>query len=321
MSSVSGHRFWAHCTILLCLCVMAELGCGGEHDEEDVLHVDMECAGHGEIHDDHCHCDSGFTLSDDEQSCVVEDMDQGAGVPDEDHQAHDMAHEQDAHHEPDMGTEPDMSLHEDLSEQYDQDTPEDMTEDDIQALMFMPTAIQASVGKGSQGKSVWMMEASEPGTVLSLEVYESFGGPTSPGTFPLTSVETDYATCGTCLIVRTGCVSHGDHVDCAHTFMPRPQGEVRLETLGAQAGERFTGELISLVFQEVRIGQDFETLPVANGEVFRLEDWSFDVQLLALESEEPEPECSGHGHLHGNTCHCDAGYQIDPQDSARCVPE
>lgn len=324
MSSVLGHRFSAHLTVLCCLCFMVQLGCGGEHDADDtenVLQVDIECAGHGEIHGDHCDCDSGFTLSEDEQSCVLMDVDQGSDVPDEGYQAPDMAPEQDAHHDHDMGGEPDMSQEHDLGEQHDQGGIEDMGEEDTQALMFVPTVMQASVGKGNQGKSVWLMEAATSDTMLSLEVHESFGGPTSPGTFPVTSTETDYATCGTCLIVRTGCVSHGDHVDCDHTFMPRAQGDVHIEALGAQAGERITGELVSLVFQEVSIGQDFKTLPVVDGEEFRLEDWRFDVQLLALPSGEEEPECSGHGHVHGSVCHCDAGYQVDPQDSERCVPE
>lgn len=326
MSSVLGHRFghpWLSFTVLFYLCFMCELGCGGDHhtdDTEDTLYIEVQCAGHGEIHEDHCHCDSGFTLSDDELSCVSiqQAVDQGIDAPDEGHQAHDMGQDQDAHHNLDMDHVPDMSQAHDLGEDHDQGDPGDMGGGDIEALMFMPTLTQASTSKGSDGKAIWLLEASGDQAMLSFENYESFGGPTSPGTFPITSTETNYMTCGSCLILRTGCVAHGDHVDCDHTFMPRAQGDVRLDAIGTQVGERLAGELVSLVFQEVSIDQDFQTLPVMGGEVLHLADWRFDV---LLQGGEDEPECSGHGHLHGNQCHCDAGYRTDPQDSDRCVPE
>jgi hypothetical protein len=31
-------------------------------------------------------------------------------------------------------------------------------------------------------------------------------------------------------------------------------------------------------------------------------------------------ECGGHGHLHGTECHCDPGYQQDPDDPGMCIP-
>lgn len=32
-------------------------------------------------------------------------------------------------------------------------------------------------------------------------------------------------------------------------------------------------------------------------------------------------ECGGYGHLHGDHCHCDDGYTVDPDDHTMCVAE
>ncbi|WP_181197578.1 hypothetical protein [Enhygromyxa salina] len=164
-----------------------------------------------------------------------------------------------------------------------------------------------------------MLEASDGDAVLTLEIYEAFGGPTSPAVVDITEAETNYATCGTCLILQTGCVAHEDHFDCERTFMPRAEGQVHLHVLGANAGEQFAGELLDLVFQEVSIGEDLQTEPVADGELLDLDAWAFDVQLDALGGA--QEECGGHGHLHDGHCHCDPGYELDPEDPTQCIPE
>ena len=120
------------------------------------------------------------------------------------------------------------------------------------------------------------------GAILRLELYAAFGAPTSPGVVEMTSAETDYSTCGTCIMLRTGCVSHGDHYDCTQTFMPRAGGQVNISALGSSVGDRFTGELKDIVLQEVAIGQGYTTTPVAGGEVLNFESWTFDIQLDAL---------------------------------------
>ena len=85
-------------------------------------------------------------------------------------------------------------------------------------------------------------------------------------------------------MLRTGCVAHNDHYDCTSTFMPKAEGEMHIDAIGAAAGDNLTAELKDLVFQEVTIGQNYSTTPVADGDQLHLEAWSFDVQLEALES-------------------------------------
>ena len=121
-------------------------------------------------------------------------------------------------------------------------------------------------------------------SILRIELYAGYGAPTSPGVVDLTDAETDYATCGTCLMLRTGCVSHGDHYDCTATFMPRAEGQIQIDAIGSAAGEQLTGELKNIVFQQVSIGQNYATTPVANGDKMNLATWSFDVQLDAMDN-------------------------------------
>ena len=56
---------------------------------------------------------------------------------------------------------------------------------------------------------------------------------------------------------------------------------------------------------------------VENGETMSLRSWSFDVQLEDLNTD--NEECGGHGLLHNDHCHCDSGYQVDPNDSSQCI--
>ena len=39
----------------------------------------------------------------------------------------------------------------------------------------------------------------------------------------------------------------------------------------------------------------------------------------AICEETEEGECGGHGHLHDGECHCDEGYEIDPDNSENCI--
>lgn len=60
-------------------------------------------------------------------------------------------------------------------------------------------------------------------------------------------------------------------------------------------------------FREVPINTTtYATTDVPGGKRLLVAPWSW--------------ECGGHGHLHGSTCHCDAGYQVDPQNPANCIP-
>lgn len=274
-------------------CVVASLltgfalstGCG---DDEGT--IEQVCGGHGERHGDHCHCDAGYVLSEDEQSCVAPDGEDGHGHEHEqDAGGGDSGHE----HSEDAGHEGEFE--------------------------FASSELSASTGMADDGTQFWVLEAIGGDVVLGMELYEAFGGPTSAGVVEIGEAETDYASCGTCLILKTGCEAHGDHFHCERSFMPRAEGQVHLDAIGGAAGEHLTGELLGVVFQEVNIGEGYETEPVQGGEVLQIEAWSFDVELAGLPLV--EEECNGHGHLHGDTCHCDAGYVLDLTDSTQCIPE
>ena len=160
----------------------------------------------------------------------------------------------------------------------------DDTESNMSDLVFNPSNGQGSVGQAQDGSQVWLFEAMDGDSILRIELYAGYGAPTAPGVVNLTEAETDYATCGTCIMLRTGCVAHGDHYDCTGTFMPRAEGQVQIDAIGASAGEQLTGELQNIIFQQVSIGQNYATTPVANGDLMRMANWSFDVELDAMDS-------------------------------------
>lgn len=148
-------------------------------------------------------------------------------------------------------------------------------------FIFEPSLIQASTGQ-SNNSQIWLLEAIDDDVQLKIEIYESYGGISSPGSMTLDDVETNYATCGTCILIQTGCIEHGDHYDCNRTFMPITGGEVHIEKIGTNADDQFSGQLLGLSFQEVRIGQDYETQPIAGGEELHLAPWTFDTILEEL---------------------------------------
>jgi len=203
-------------------------GTGCVEEESQDSSKDEICGGHGEMHGSHCHCDSGYSLTDDGLSCELD-------------------------------SEPE-------SVDYGGD------------FVFEPTEINASTGT-SDNSQIWLLEAIDDDVHLKIEIYESYGGISAPGSITLEEVETNYATCGTCILIQTGCELHGDHYHCERTFMPVAGGEVHIEKIGTSADDEFAGELLGIKFQEVTIAQDYETERVADGEEIHLVPWSFQTQL------------------------------------------
>jgi hypothetical protein len=228
-------------------------GCTGSRS------ADSECGGHGELHGDHCHCDSGYTLSTDKLSCVA--------------RTNTGKHTQDAG----LDTAQYGGAPMDAGVEADAGQASEGTE-----LVFAPATARGRTGAAEDGTLVWLLDAVDGDAVMGLELYEAYGGPTSPGVVDIAAAETSYATCGTCLLLQTGCTPHGDHFHCARTFMPRAGGRVQLQAMGRNPGERLTGELLDVVFQEVSIDSDLKTQPVAGGAVLHLDAWAFDVGLDAL---------------------------------------
>ena len=279
------------------------LGCGESETSTngimpESMEMNLDCGPNGDVHDNHCHCDPGYRLSEDEMTCEAEDE------HDHSEDEHDHSEDEQDHSEDEQA--PDQSEDE-----------HDHTEQNANSFKFENAEIQGMTAVAEDGTRVWNVLASQDGSTLSLEIYEAFGGPSSPGVVEITEAETNYATCGTCIVVSTGCEPHGDHVHCAKTFMPKVGGQLRLDEMGNMAGEQISGALMGVEFQEVSISSSFQTEAVEGSESMSLQSWSFNVQLEAVGNS--DEECGGHGSLHGDHCHCDPGYQLDPNDSTQCI--
>lgn len=278
-------------TLTLALSLAACSGGGGS---------DTECSGHGELHDDHCHCDEGYSPArGDETACVLDVMspDADAGV--------DMSAP--APEPDDAGVDGGDPEPDDMMVDTDGPAPEPEPE-----FALDGAEVTARTLLDHEGDRVWLLDARAEGHRLRIENYAAFGGPVAPGRVAIGASEADYAACGLCLVLETGCAS-GEGA-CDETWMPVPgSGEVELTALGAAEGEAFSGQLEGLRFRAVQIDPEtYATTVVEGGGEAALADWAFEVSL--------DVECNGHGHLHGDTCHCDAGYQNDPDDPGRCVP-
>lgn len=143
---------------------------------------------------------------------------------------------------------------------------------------FQPDSVDGTIYTES---SAWVLVAKEGQTWLSIENYPSFGGATGPETRTIDSTDANYATCGVCVMVQTGCEPHGDHSHCESTFMVEAGGEVTFDELGSTAGETWSGSVADMRFIEVEINSSYESIPVEGGESLDLEYWSFDVELAA----------------------------------------
>ena len=145
---------------------------------------------------------------------------------------------------------------------------------------FHPDSVVGVLYDGARPYQV--LTAKEGRTWLSIENYPSLGGAAGPETRSVGSAESNYATCGVCVMLQFGCQVHGDHSHCNTTLMPEVGGEISFDALGSDAGDAWSGSLSGVRFVEVTInGRTDETTPVADGETFDLGTWSFDVTLEA----------------------------------------
>ena len=137
------------------------------------------------------------------------------------------------------------------------------------------------VGVFYNGASPYQVLTAKHGrTWLSIENYPGHGGAEGAESRSIGTAEANYATCGVCMLVQTGCQQHGDHAHCDATFMPEVGGEIAFDALGGAVGEAWSGVLSNVQFVEVTINpRSYETTPVSDGERFDLGTWGFDVLL------------------------------------------
>ena len=150
---------------------------------------------------------------------------------------------------------------------------------DIDGVPFEPDSVEGVFYSGED--SLWILTAKEGDTWLYIENYPNFGGATGAETRTLGAVEVDYATCGVCVLLKTGCAVHGDHAHCETTYMPQAGSSVTFDELSSEAGGAWSGSLSPIRFVEVSInGSTYETTPVTDGQQIELDTWSFDVTLV-----------------------------------------
>jgi len=149
---------------------------------------------------------------------------------------------------------------------------------DIDGVPFEPDSVEAFFYP--EDDPVWVLTAKEGDTWLYIENYPRFGGATGSETRTLGTVEVDYATCGVCVLLKTGCAPHGDHAHCAATYMPEPGSRITFDELGSGVGGTWSGSLSPIRFVEVSMDSStFETTPIEGGDQIELDTWSFDVTL------------------------------------------
>ena len=268
---------------------------------------ELACGGHGELHGDHCDCEPNYEPSEDPLICLP------AGGGDTTSTGADTT----VTGADTTATGADTTGADTTGADSEGTDSTGTAGGDEEALLFEPDELRAFTDL-VDGERLWVMEAIQGPKVMSLEIYEAFGGPTTPTTVPLTAKEGDYATCGACLLFRDGCAAHGDHFDCARAWMPKPGGAITLTALGASPGGMITGMIEGVTLQEVTIAKDYSTTPVPGGSSLTLKTWSFEVELSAADAG--GQECGGHGAPHGDHCDCDPGYKQDPLDPLNCVP-
>lgn len=263
----------------------------------------LECGPHGQPRAGSCQCDAGYRFDEVAKTCAQEDT-----------------------QEPDcagLGTWNGSSC--DCQQGYEPDPDQPMScvpvDAQVSTFAFTPSTAGALYTIDEGLKPVWLYRAkASTSAQLTIENHVGYGGPAMPGTFEIAAKDSSYNTCGFCVVLETQCHSHGDELHCDRAYMPI-SGSYTLKTLGTSAQERFEGTLNDVVFALVQIDPaTAKTTPVPGATPVKLSGpftWSEQLQVR----QPPEPECSGHGHLHGDTCHCDPGYKLDPQDKARCIPQ
>ena len=157
------------------------------------------------------------------------------------------------------------------------ETAED-TASDLDAPRFEADSVEAFYYPGND--PAWVLLAKSSETWLYIENYPGFGGASESETRKIKGVDTNYGTCGVCVLLKTGCQPHGDHAHCQRTFMVEAGGSVTFEDLGRGAGKSWSGSLSPMRFLEVSMdGDTFETTPIEDGEIVEIGGWDFDVVL------------------------------------------
>ena len=149
---------------------------------------------------------------------------------------------------------------------------------DFEGTAFEPDSVEALFYEGEN--PVWVLTAKDDETWLYIENYPSFDGATNAETRTLDDTDVNYATCGVCVLLKTGCQQHGDHGHCARTYMPEVGSRVTFDELGDEVGSNWSGSTSPMRFVEVSIDSaTYETTPLSDGDTIDLSSWTFEAVL------------------------------------------
>jgi hypothetical protein len=104
-----------------------------------------------------------------------------------------------------------------------------------------------------------LLETTQPADAIAVILYAGYGAFTdaqgmpkavTPGTYPLTGDETNFATCGVCVLLATNATSTGYDDDYMATG-----GTVTITQAGTAVGGTLTGTLTNVQFHHVDIDQ------------------------------------------------------------------
>ena len=127
---------------------------------------------------------------------------------------------------------------------------------------------------------VWVLIAKDGSNWVHIENYAGFGGASGAETRTLDATEVNYATCGVCVMLKTGCSPHGDHAHCSTTYMPEAGSRITFDELGDGVGSGWAGSVSPIRFVEVSMNSStFETTPIEGGDQIELDAWDFDIVL------------------------------------------
>jgi hypothetical protein len=137
--------------------------------------------------------------------------------------------------------------------------------------------------------SAWIYRGATDGTTynfLQAEIWESYGAPTTPGTYTLEDIDTGYDTCGACFIMQTGCTDTG----CSGLLMPNAGGTYTITDLGEGAGDNMKLTLNDVTFREVTLDQTTgAATDVPNGSHWCVTDTDISADIAGPHVSMPQP--------------------------------
>lgn len=198
-----------------------------------------------------------------------------------------------------------------LDAQSDTETVSDLPLAELPPVVCTYDAFSAVKQRAEQeGASLFYAAESNtesPRDALLIELYAGLGDPpplSGPGSYTLGAslAERSYHSCGTCIMLYTGCAEGGG---CEKSYFAIA-GELEVQSWG----ERFTGQLKNLELMEVTMDSQFRTTPVPNGEGYCIEEYPFDAPV--------NPRCESDDDCLAGYCLLDSGKCYECITDAHC---